>query len=59
MERALKMAKQTLTQLDQQVGALQAEDVGIGQALSTEQARWVELNGRLEELEGQLATQKP
>ena len=59
IERALKMAKQTLTQLDQQVSALQAEDVGIGQALSTEQARWVELNGRLEELEGQLATQKP
>lgn len=58
-ERALKMAKQTLTQLDQQVSALHAEDVGIGQALSTEQARWVELNGRLEELEGQLATQKP
>ena len=59
IERALKMAKQTLTQFDQQVSALQAEDVGIGQALSTEQARWVELNGRLEELEGQLAAQKP
>jgi chromosome segregation ATPase len=58
-ERALKMAKQALTQLDQQVSALQAEDVGIGQALSTEQARWLDLNGRLEELEGQLAPQKP
>jgi chromosome segregation ATPase len=59
MEQALKVARQTLAQFDQQVSALQAEDVGIGQALSTEQARWVELNGRLEELEGQLATQKP
>jgi chromosome segregation ATPase len=59
MERALKMAKQTLPQIDQQVSALQAEDAGIGQALSTEQARWIELNGRLEELEGQLAAKNP
>jgi hypothetical protein len=38
---------------------LQLEDAGVGQALSAEQARWVELNARLEELEGLLATQKP
>jgi chromosome segregation ATPase len=59
MEQGLKMTKQRVAQLDQQVNALQLEDAGVGQALSAEQARWVELNARLEELEGLLATQKP
>lgn len=59
MESGLKMTKQMVMQFDQQVNALQAEDAGVGQALSTEQARWIELNARLEELEGLLATQKP
>ena len=59
MERGLKMTKQMVSQLDQQVNTLQAEDTGVGQALSAEQARWFELNARLEELEGLLATQKP
>jgi chromosome segregation ATPase len=59
MESALKMTKQMVVQLDQQVSALQIEDLGVGQALSTEQARWLELNAKLEELEGLLATQKP
>jgi hypothetical protein len=59
MEQGLKMTKQIVAQLDQQVNALQLEDAGVGQALSAEQARWLELNARLEELEGLLATQKP
>jgi len=59
MESGLKMTKQMVAQLDQQLNALQAEDAGVGQALSAEQARWIELNARLEELESLLATQKP
>lgn len=59
MESAAKQIKLLVAQLDQQVSTLQAEDIGFAQALAAEQARWVELNGRLEELENVLATQKP
>jgi hypothetical protein len=59
MEQGLKMTKQTVKQLDQQLEALHAEDVGIGQALSAEQARWLDINSRLEELESLLVPQKP
>jgi chromosome segregation ATPase len=59
MERVLKVTKQTLKQVDQQVEAVRAEDAGIGQALSAEQARWLDINARLEELEGLLVPHKP
>ena len=59
VELGIKASKQALKQLDDQVGALQADDASLAQALSTEQARWIELNGRLEELENMLATPKP
>ena len=59
VEMSLPMMKQEVKQLDQQMEALQAEDAGLTQALSADQARWVELNARLEELEALLATQKP
>lgn len=59
MENALKHFKVMVAQLDQQVTALQGEDAGLSQALSAEQARWIELNSRLEELESLLATPKP
>jgi predicted RNase H-like nuclease (RuvC/YqgF family) len=59
MERGLKMTRQTVKQLDQQIETAQAEDLGVGHALSTEQSRWIDLNARLEELEGMLAAQKP
>lgn len=59
MEGALKRTKLVVAQLDQQVTALQGEDAGLGQALSTEQARWIDLNSRLEELESLLVTPKP
>jgi chromosome segregation ATPase len=58
-ENGLKMIKQMVKQLDQQLSVLQAEDASVGQALSAEQARWLDLNARLEELEGVLAAQKP
>lgn len=59
VELGTKSVKQALKQLDQQLEVLQADDIAIAQALSTEQARWIELNGRLEELENVLATPKP
>lgn len=59
VELGLKASKLALKQFDEQLGVLQADDVNLAQALSTEQARWLELNGKLEELEGLLATQKP
>jgi chromosome segregation ATPase len=59
LEMNLKAITQAVKQFDQQINVLQADDAGIAQALSTEQARWIDLNGRLEELEGLLATQKP
>jgi chromosome segregation ATPase len=58
-EMGIKAAKQELKQLDQQLEVLQADDASIAQALAMEQSRWVDLNGRLEELEGLLAPQKP
>jgi chromosome segregation ATPase len=57
-ETGLNAARAAMKQFDQQVNALQTDDASIAQALTTEQNRWIELNGRLEELENLLATPK-
>ena len=58
IEERLEQMKRSIKDMQQQEQDIQSEYDGLTQALSTDEARWVDFNQRLEELERSLAFQK-
>jgi len=58
IEERLEQMKRSIKDMQQQEQDVQSDYDGLTQALSTDEARWVDFNQRLEELERSLAFQK-
>jgi len=58
METRIESMKKSIKRSEQRERDLQSELDGVTQALSSEQARWLDFNERLEELERSLAPRK-
>ena len=58
IEDRLEQLKQSIKDMQQRERDFQSEYDGLTQALSTDEARWVDFNQRLEDLERSLAVQK-
>ena len=58
IEERLEQMKRSIKDMQQQEQDVQSDYDGLTQALSTDEARWVDFNQRLEELERSLAVQK-
>ena len=58
IEDRLEQMKQSIKDMQQRERDFQSEYDGLTQALSTDEARWVDFNQRLEDLERGLAVQK-
>ena len=58
IEERLEQMKRSIKDMQQQEQDVQSDYDGLTQALSTDEARWVDFNQRLEDLERGLAVQK-
>ncbi len=58
VEQRIEELKGVIKRLDQRERELQSDYDGVVQALSADEARWVDFNQRLEDLERSLAVQK-
>ena len=58
IEDRLEQMKQSIKDMQQRERDFQSEYDGLTQALSTDEARWIDFNQRLEDLERGLAVQK-
>jgi chromosome segregation ATPase len=58
IEERLEQMKRSIKDMQQRERDFQSEYDGLTQALSTDEARWVDFNQRLEDLERSLAVEK-